>query len=272
MSKVDLHVHTTASDGQYAPADVVRLALERGIRVLAITDHDTVAGVPEALAAASGTPLEVIPGVEMSTETHHGEVHILGYYVDIEEARFLALLDRLRDARRVRAQHMVERLAKLGVHVPWQRVADLVGAGAYGRPHIARILVELGYVPNTHDAFAQYIGYHGPAYVARYKLTPAEAIHAIARAGGVPVLAHPWGIEDLGGVVADLVAEGLAGIEVYYRGYTPEMMQELVNLARKHGLAATGGSDFHGAQIVAGVELGSVDVPLWAVEELRARR
>jgi predicted metal-dependent phosphoesterase TrpH len=273
VSKVDLHVHTTASDGQYAPAEVVRLALQRGMRVLAITDHDTVAGVSEALdaARACGTVLEVIPGVEISAEARYGEVHILGYYVDIEEPGFLALLDRLRDARRARAQRIVDRLAELGFHVPWQRVADLAGDGAYGRPHIAQVMVEQGHVLSTHEAFERYLGPQGPAYVARYKLTPAEAVHAIAQVGGVPVLAHPWGIENLEDVVADLVAEGLAGIEAYYHGYTPEMMQELVNLARKHGLIVTGGSDFHGAQVVAGVELGSVDAPLWVVEEMRTR-
>ncbi len=274
MSKVDLHVHTTASDGRYTPAEVVHLAVARGLRALGITDHDSVAGVPEALAtAAQGhATLEVIPGVEMSTETHRGEVHILGYYVNIADADLLALLDRLRDARRTRAQRMVDRLAELGVHVPWQRVADLAGDGAYGRPHIARVMVELGLVPSTADAFAQYIGAQGPAYVARYKLTPVEATRAVIAAGGVPVLAHPWGIVGLEDLVAELMAEGLAGIEAYYRGYPPPVMQELVGLARKYGLIATGGSDFHGTPVTADGDLGSVDVPVWAVAELRSAR
>jgi len=273
VSKVDLHVHTTASDGQYTPAEVVRLAAAQGLGAVGITDHDTVAGLPAALAAAAQVrAIEVVPGVEMSTETWRGEVHVLGYYVDWEDAGLLELLDRLRNARRTRAQQMVERLAGLGIHVPWQHVADLAGDGAYGRPHIARAMVELGYVPSTADAFAQYIGYNGPAYVARYKLTPAEAVLAILAASGVPVLAHPWGLEDLEGLVTDLVATGLAGIEAYYRGYTPSATRELVGLARKYGLIVTGGSDFHGTSAPDEVGLGGVDVPGWTVEELQRVR
>jgi predicted metal-dependent phosphoesterase TrpH len=271
MSKVDLHVHTTASDGQYSPADVVRMALDRGLRALAITDHDSVAGVSAALVAAQNTALEVIPGVEMSTEVR-GEVHVLGYFLDTEDAGFLALLDRLRHARRDRAQRMVALLDELGLHVSWQRVVDLASDGAYGRPHIARVMVEQGLVPRTQDAYELYIGRDGPAYVSRYKLTPAEAVRAIAQAGGLPVLAHPDKIENLEALISELVVEGLVGLEAYYNGYAPEVVQNLLSLARKHGLAATGGSDFHGAQVASGGDLGSVDVPLWAVEELKAKR
>ena len=269
-SQVDLHLHTTASDGAYAPAAVVALARERGLRTIAITDHDSMEGVAEALAAA-GHGLEVIPGVEINTDIPHAEVHILGYHVDYHHAELQDVLQRLRDFRRDRARRMVEKLARLGMPVDWRRVAALAGEGAVGRPHVAQALVERGYVADVSQAFDRYLGREGPAYVERHKLTPVEATRLIVRAGGLPVLAHPSGLEHLPTLLDELTAAGLVGLEAYYTGYLPEETQGLLLLAQKYGLVATGGSDFHGGSILPHADLGAVFVPMEAVAALRAR-
>jgi len=269
-SQVDLHLHTTASDGAYAPAAVVALARARGLRTIAITDHDSVEGVAEALAAA-GHGLEVIPGVEINTDIPHAEVHILGYYVDDRHAELQDVLQRLRDFRRDRARRMVEKLARLGLPLDWNRVVALAGEGALGRPHVAQALVERGYVANVGQAFDLYIGRAGPAYVERHKLTPVEATRLIVRADGLPVLAHPSGLENLTTLVDALTAAGLVGLEAYYTGYLPEETQSLLALAQKYGLVATGGSDFHGGSVLPHADLGAVFVPVEAAAALRAR-
>ena len=270
-SPVDLHLHTTASDGAYAPAAVVALARERGLQTIAITDHDSVEGVAEALAAA-GHGLEVIAGVEINTDIPQSEVHILGYYVDYRHAELRDVLQRLRDFRRDRARRMVEKLNRLGMPLDWQRVAALAGDGAVGRPHVAQALVERGYVADVSQAFDLYIGREGPAYVERYKLTPTEATRLIVRAGGLPVLAHPSGLANLTLLLDELTAAGLVGLEAYYTGYLPEETQSLLALAQKYGLVATGGSDFHGGSILPHADLGSVFVPMAAVAALQARQ
>jgi predicted metal-dependent phosphoesterase TrpH len=268
MERVDLHIHTSASDGVLSPAQVVRAALEKGLTAIAITDHDTVEGLDEASEAAAGTDLEVIPGIELSAEHGDQEIHVLGYYLD---RSFTALRDKLgllRRARRERAWKMVHRLAGLGVPVPWELVAEIAGdTSAFGRPHIAQALLDAGFVGSFDEAFDRYIGFKGPAYVARYKLSPEEALRIVADAGGVPVLAHPWRHEDL---VPRLVAKGLAGVEAYYPKYTTEESQALAQLAERHGLIATGGSDFHGYGDGAAQHLGQVPLPEGSVERLRA--
>lgn len=269
-SQVDLHLHTTASDGAYAPAAVVALARARGLRTIAITDHDSVEGVAEALAAA-GHGLEVIPGVEINTDIPHSEVHILGYYVDYRHAELQDVLQRLRDFRRDRARRMVEKLAHLGMPLDWRRVAALAGDGALGRPHVAQALVERGYVADVSQAFDLYLGREGPAYVERHKLTPVEATRLIVRAGGLPVLAHPSGLENLPTLLDALTAAGLVGLEAHYTGYLPEETQGLLALAQKYGLVATGGSDFHGGSVLPHADLGAVFVPVEAAAALRAR-
>ena len=270
-NQVDLHLHTTASDGAYTPAAVVALARERGLRTIAITDHDSVEGVAEALAAA-GHGLEVIPGVEINTDIPQSEVHILGYYVDYRHAELQDVLRRLRDFRPDRARRMVEKLNRLGMHLDWQHVAALAGDGAVGRPHVAQALVERGYVTDVSQAFDRYIGREGPAYVERYKLTPVEATRLIVRAGGLAALAHPSGLANLPTLLDELTAAGLVGLEAYYTGYLPEETQGLLLLAQKYGLVATGGSDFHGGSILPHADLGAVFVPMAAVAALQARQ
>ena len=188
ISQVDLHLHSTASDGQFSPAELVAMALERGLLVIALTDHDTTEGVDEALEAAKGTGLEVIPGIELSTDVPQEEVHLLGYYLDHHNPAFQEKLRAMRDARRQRAKRMLAKLAALGLPLEWERIAELAGGGTIGRPHIAQAMVERGYVASTEEAFALYIGRNGPAYVERYKLSPLEAIRLIEEAGGLSLI------------------------------------------------------------------------------------
>lgn len=280
-SLVDLHTHTTASDGALAPAALVALAAERGLRYLAVTDHDTVAGIEAALAAGERLGVAVIPGVELGTDLPHAEVHVLGYFVDPRDPAFNEQLALMRDSRVGRARAMVKKLAALGIPIRFERVREIAGEGAVGRPHVARALVEAGYVASVAEAFDRYLGRNGPAYAERYKLTPVEAVRTIRRAGGLPGLAHPalpgpdgQLVEgfDVDALLDELVPAGLAAIECYYAGYPPELTERLLGYARRYGLVPTGGSDFHGGGVHEGAELGGVAVPLTSVEHLLALR
>jgi len=267
ISRVDLHLHSTASDGQFSPSELVMMALERNLLTIAITDHDTTAGIDEALEAARGTGLEVIPGVEISCDVPHEEVHLLGYYLDHHHPALLGKLRAMRDARLRRAKGMLAKLAALGFPLPWEMVAELAGGGSVGRPHIAQAMVKMGYVASAGEAFDLYIGRDGPAYVERYKPSPLEAVSLIKQAQGLPVLAHPLKVIHF---LPDLVEGGLIGLEVYYNGYSAEDIRELADLARKFDLIPTGGSDFHGPDVLDTVDMGGVRVPMESVERLRA--
>jgi len=247
---------------------VVREAEARELTAIAITDHDTTAGIDQALEAADGVDLEVIPGIELSAEQDTEEVHILGYYVDHHDGALQEKLDVLRRARWERARKMVEKLSRLGMSVSWERVVEIAGESrAFGRPHIAHALQEGGHVATINDAFDLYIGLGGPAYVSRYKLTPVEALEIILAAGGLPVLAHPRG---QGRVLDELVAAGLVGLETYYHSYTVEESEALVRLAEQHHLIPTGGSDFHGHGGCGAAAWGDVWVPRQSVKRLRS--
>ena len=267
--KADLHVHTTASDGRLSPQEVVRLAAGRGLEVISITDHDCVDGVAPAMEAAQDFPgLRVIPGVEVSTDVPHGEVHVLGYFINYRDPELLATLEKLRDSRKIRAQRMVEKLAGLGIHVEWERVQEIAGAGSIGRPHIAQAVVERGYVLSPREAFSKYIGRNGPAYVEREKLTPEQVVELIVKAGGLPALGHPNEIENLEGLIARLQTVGLEAIEVYYGGYSAKVVQTLASLASKYHLIASGGSDYHGVDNATETPLGGVAIPAQSIERL----
>jgi 3',5'-nucleoside bisphosphate phosphatase len=266
---VDLHVHTTASDGLVAPADVVRAALDLGLNVIAITDHDSVAGVPEALAAAEGTPLEVLPGVELSVQAPGGvEAHILGFLVDHTSGALATALHGLRNARRERARLMVESLRNGGHPIDLDRVLRHAGAGAVGRVHVARALVEGGSVTSVEQAFSDLIGRRGPFYVHKRTLDAADALRVIHQAGGVAVLAHP-GVSGEGALVP-LIEAGLDGVEAYHAEHTPAQRQHFESVAQRFGLVTTGGSDFHGPGMRS-ASLGSGDCPDGAVEALKVR-
>jgi 3',5'-nucleoside bisphosphate phosphatase len=225
------------------------------------------------LEAGRAYGVDVIPGVEINTDVGEHEVHILGYWVDHTQASMQSFLRRMRDGRLERAEEMVRKLRALGVSIEWSRVREIAAGASVGRPHIARALVEAGRVDSARDAFERFIGRHGPAYVPRLKLAPEEAIEIIAQHDGVPVLAHP-GWASSGPVIEQLpqlIAHGLAGIEVYYPDHTPEMVVEYRRLAELHGLVVTGGTDYHGGGLATRVPLGSVPVPPDVVPGLRAR-
>lgn len=269
--RIDLHMHSTASDGRLTPTELVRLARERGLTAIALTDHDTTDGVAEAQAAGRVAGVEVIAGVEINTESEDGDVHFLGYFVNPDDAAFQDHLATLRNARLGRARLMVEKLAQLGMPLDWARVQEIAGEGAVGRPHVARALLECGYIATLSEAFEKYIGHEGPAYVPRYRLTPEQAIAAIRAAGGVACLAHP-AVAGTTPLVPRLAAAGLGALEVYYPEHTPEDQEMLLALARKYDLVATGGSDFHALDDSTHATLGAIWVPPEAVERLRLRR
>jgi predicted metal-dependent phosphoesterase TrpH len=269
MSKIDLHVHTNASDGKYSPAELVKLAARNGLDLLAITDHDTVAGIAPALEAVRAFPdLKVIPGVEISSHAPGSEVHVLGYFVNYEDSELLLQLAALGDSRQDRARAIVEKLRGLGLDINLSRVQEIAGDGSIGRPHIAQALMEKGYVSSFQEVFTRYIGQGGPAYVERAKLTPDEAVELILRSGGLPVLAHPSTINDAEAVVSRLAGRGLVGLEAYYKDYTDEQRRDMVSLAYRYKLLATGGSDFHGIDEATEVMIGDACVPRTCGENL----
>jgi predicted metal-dependent phosphoesterase TrpH len=269
VAEVDLHIHSTASDGKYSPAEIVRKAAGAGLKVIALTDHDTVEGIAAALEAVAEFPgLKFIPGVEISTDVPSGEVHMLGYFIDYTNEELLQKLENMRNSRQRRAQEMIEKLGGLGMPVDWERVREIAGTGSVGRPHIAQAMLEKGYISTLKEAFNKYIAWGGPAYVKREKLVPSEAIGLILRTGGLPVLAHPFTVNDHEKLVAELAADGLAGVEAYYGEYNSEEVRRLVNLADKHGLIVTGGSDYHGLDDNVEVMLGGAPVPMEAAEKL----
>jgi len=266
---VDLHTHSTASDGELTPSALVQLALTRGLTTIALTDHDAVGGLDAAIAAARGTALEVIPGVELSTDVPQNEVHLLGYFMDWHAAHFQAMLEKFREGRCGRAEKMARKLGALGAPISFARVKEIAGDGSIGRPHVARALVEAGHVASVDEAFSKYISRNGPAYVEHYRLTPEDAVTLILRAGGVPVLAHP---RDVTGYLVPLVKVGLLGLEVYYDGYDEIARRDLLRLAKQYGLIVTGGSDFHGLNKMAYTSgLGEAQVPPEVVERLKEK-
>ena len=268
---VDLHLHTTASDGRLAPEEVVRLAAGKGLTVIAITDHDSVEGVLPALEAATAfPPLRVIPGVEINTDAPSGAVHILGYFMDYEDMEFQSGLKVLRHSRELRAKKMIAKLDGLGVHVDWQRVQELAAGGSIGRPHIAQVMLENGHISSFEEAFAKYIGRKGPAYVTRVRLSPVEAVQMVVKASGLPVLAHPADIVDLEALLRELQEAGLVGLETYYNGYRRSTVQRLAGLAKKHGLLTSGGSDFHGLESAGETPIGGAEVPVDCAKRLIA--
>lgn len=271
MSKVDLHIHSTASDGRLSPEEVVARAAERGLTVMALTDHDTVDGIAPALEAAKAFPrLKVIPGVEVSTDIPSGEVHVLGYFIDYTSQELAEALGRFRTSREGRAQGMIGKLNGLGIRINWQRVQEIANNGSVGRPHIAQALLEKGYISSIKEAFNKYIGHDGPAYVEREKMTPAEAVELIVQARGLAVMAHPFTVADPEAMVGKLKAAGLVGIEAYYNSYSTDEIDSLVRMADKHKLITTGGSDYHGLDDINETKIGGVDVPMKSVEQLMA--
>ena len=246
---IDLHSHTTASDGTFSPAQLVAEAKHAGIRALAITDHDTFAGYDQALPLARGAGLDLVCGIELSTKLHSHSVHLLGYFMreqDPPPAEFRTWILDLQESRRERNVRLVARLQELGLDITMEE-AEARGGGMTGRPHFARLLVEKGYVSSMQQAFEEYLDESAKGYVTRREPAFTEAVQRIRQAGGVASLAHPIRLrEDLAAVLPSLCAGGLAAIEAYHSDHSAEQTRLYLQLAEENGLIVTGGSDFHG--------------------------
>lgn len=275
----DLHTHTQASDGMQAPAENVRLAYEKGLAAVAITDHDTVSGVAEALEAGKRYGITVIPGVEISTRAGGKEIHVLGYYIDTEDELFLSRLEQQRNTRLGRNEAIIDKLRGLGIEISMEQVLSGMGRElkpdeSVGRPHIADELVRLGAATDMRDAFDKYLAEGAAAYVSPPRITPETACRWIQEAGGAAVLAHPgiYGDDEL---VRKILETGeLRGIEVYHSDHGPAEHERYLALAEEFGLLVTGGSDFHGARqgVIFHGDIGSVNVSTAVLEQLKAAR
>jgi predicted metal-dependent phosphoesterase TrpH len=276
MSRIDLHLHTTHSDGSLSPAEVLQLAHKAGVTALAITDHDIVSGIPEALAAGAELGIDIIPGVEISSRIGDSELHILGYCLRWQDPVLNQRLAALRDSRHSRNPQIIAQLRSLGLDVTYEEVRALAGTDSVGRPHIARLLMDKQYASSAKDAFDRFLAEGRPAYVARELPVPADAIAWIRAAGGVAVLAHPtWAKvsgEGLSRLLISLKTEGLGGIEVHYSTHTKRQTREYLDLAKRLDLLVTGGSDFHGItkpDIEVGIGRGDLKVPQRLLDPLK---
>ena len=274
--KIDLHLHSTESDGCLTPAELVELAHRNGVRRLALTDHDTTSGVAAAIEAGRRLDLEVIPGIELSADIQGGDVHMLGLFLRFEDRAFQAKVAWLREGRIGRAMEMVNKLAALGAPIAWERVKEIAGEASIGRPHVAQALLEAGHVQSMPEAFDRFLANGGPAYVERERFGAAESIELIHSAGGLAILAHPIESRGAEALIPELAAVGLDGIECYYQGYPPDVVERLIATARAHRLVPTGGSDYHGfpmsGMTTATNEPGSVPIPPEVLDELAERR
>ena len=280
--QADLHLHTTASDGTLSPTALVNLCAARGLKVIAVSDHDSTEGLAEAqAAAASHADLEIIPAIELSTDIPGSEIHVLGYFVDAGDADFQRTLAEFREGRGERGRGMVKKLNALGYEIAWERVREIAGEASIGRPHIAGALVEAGYFKYRNEAFDTLIGRNGAAYVERPKLTPEDAVRLLRDNGAVPVMAHPTysqvktdrgEVRGLDETLARLKEHGLMGMEVFYGDYTPEQVRRLKGIADELGIIPCGGSDYHKSGNPGEPEPGDVGPPMETVERLRDAR
>ena len=268
MVKVDLHLHTTYSDGTLTPNELVQLALTNNLEIISITDHDCTDGVDEAILASLNKNLTVIPGIELNTDTEDGEIHVLGYFIDYQNKDLQKLLIECRNSRVERARIMVERLNSLGINIQWTRVEELAGYGAIGRPHIANAMLEIKSIKTFQEAFEKYIGRNGIAYIERFRLNVFEAVKTIQQYGGIPVLAHPGYIKNLDNLLPILIESGLKGLEVFYANYDTNTINKLKNIASKYGLIPCGGSDYHGIKTKTEKLPGTFGPPIESVNKL----
>ena len=276
MARIDLHLHTRYSDGSLTPAEVVALAHQAGVTAMAITDHDIVDGIPHAMEAATKLDIEVVPGVELSSRLNGQELHVLGYFFEWQDPTFQDHLAQQRLSRQVRNPQAIERLNALGLELSEDEVRAKAGSESIGRPHIAQVLVEKGYVRDTREAFDRYLGEGAAAYVPRSLADTRDVITWIRHAGGVPVLAHPTWTRCEGAPLYRLCAclkeAGLLGLEVFYSTHNRKQTSRYLELAKRLDLLVTGGSDFHGAAnpaIQVGRGKGNLKVPAALLDPLR---
>jgi len=278
MGYVDLHLHTTASDGAMTPSAIVRYAKTKGLEAIAITDHDTIEGLDEGLREGEKIGFEVIPGVEISAEYSPGSMHLLGYFFEVHDPLLKGKLDYLQKARADRNPKIIENLNRLGVKIRYEEVVKVSGGGQVGRPHFAQVLIEKGYVRSFQEAFERFLKKGAPAYVDKLRFKPKEAISFIEEAGGVTVLAHPKtlgmsGSSALEKTLLDLIEIGLKGVEIFYPEHTPMEVAQFKALAERYGLLMTGGTDYHGIakeELDIGIGRGEMRLPYSLVEGLKA--
>jgi len=275
---IDLHVHSTFSDGSFTPAQLVAMAKKAGLTALALTDHDTLGGIDEFLCEPAKDELIRIPGVEISADVQKGTMHILGYFINRADPGLENALVQIRNGREIRNKQMLKKLNDLGLTLSWDEVASFAGEEVVGRPHFAQAMMKKKYVSSTEEAFDRYLKKGKPAYTDRFRFSPEDSIKAIRAAGGAPVLAHPFTLEldsvSLKKYMAGLKEIGLQGIEVYYSEHSREQVKEYLALAQELKLVATGGSDFHGSinpDIRLGVGFGNLRVPDEVVDGLKKR-
>lgn len=267
--RIDLHLHSTCSDGTFTPREVARRAAAAGLSVISLTDHDSTEGVAAAQEEGARLGVEVVPGTELSARVGSTDVHILGYFIDPGHPELISWLDTFRQARLQRAERMVGKLNRMGLRVPLEKVLARAGPGAIGRPHIADVMVEEGLVFSVDEAFHRYLGYSKPAYAAKYSQSPSRAIQVIRAAGGLACLAHP-GLYRRDDLIPGMVSDGLDGIEVRHTKHNASHVARYSEIARRHELLSTGGSDCHGDGR-GDPMIGSVDVPLSYLEAMRER-
>ena len=263
---IDLHIHTTASDGTFTPSEVVAHAIKLKLKAIAITDHDTLAGSSEALKGGISPALDFLTGVEISAAPppcypRSGSFHLLGYSIRLDDSELNQTLEKLQQARKSRNPAIINRLNELGIPISLDEVSEKAGDAQLGRPHIAQILIKKGVISSIDEAFDQFLGTDKPAYVDKYRVKCSKAIDAIRGAGGIPVLAHPGLLEyesenQLDDLIGQLKQMGIQGVEVFYTGHTEDQTRLFAELAQRHDLLMTGGSDFHGA-IHPDIEMGS---------------
>ncbi|QZY56813.1 PHP domain-containing protein [Crassaminicella profunda] len=267
--RVDMHVHTSASDGILSPTEIVDWAKKRGLKGVAITDHDTIDGIKEAIRASEQYDnFLVIPGIEFSTLYHGVEIHILGYFVDYENLELIDITNAIKNYRFKRAELIIDKLQKLNYDIHFSEVKGVVKEGAIGRPHIARILVQKGYMSSMQEAFEKLLKKGKAAYVERFKLTVDEAIHIIEKSKGIPVLAHPGLIDD-GVDVEGIIRKGIKGIEVYHSKHSVFHNRLYFKLSKKYNLFITGGSDYHDEMIAGIPTIGKVFVTYDSIKEMK---
>jgi predicted metal-dependent phosphoesterase TrpH len=279
MEIIDLHVHTTASDGSLTPREVVRRAKALGLKAIAVTDHDTVAGVEEALEEGILCGLEVIPGIEISVDVTKGTCHLLGYFIDYKDKDLLKRLLFIQRAREERNLKMLQKLKALGIDLTLEEVKAQAKDGQICRPHFALAMIKKGYVSSVDEAFERFLKKGGPAYVEKFRLSPEEAIRMILQSKGIPVLAHPFTLElekeEFETFLKELKQHGLKGIEAYYPDHTLEQTEFYERLGKKYGLLITGGTDFHGPpreEIELGKGRGNLSIPYELLLKLKEVR
>ena len=276
MKQIDLHVHSNKSDGTYTPSELVDYALQKGLSAFALTDHDTTDGLEEAAVYAEGKPIEVIPGIEFSSENEGKDIHVVGLYINYDAPAFQARLKSFVDSRINRNIKMCRNLQEAGIDITFDKLCAANPGAVITRAHYAAYLTEHGYVTSRAEAFSKYVGDNCKYYVPREKITPAQAVELILQAGGVPILAHPplyhMGNERLDALVGVLKQAGLMGIEAFYSSYSNQDERDMLRLAKKYDLLLSGGSDFHGANkpgLDLGTGYGKLFVPYEILEKIK---